>query len=1003
MGGGRAGIAQRIGAFVALFVVACGGTRTSPIASPDPAVTTSPSSCPEFSVAPSTPPGTTEAHRDLDQWLRILATQIDVDAPLMDDAARDAVAARNQHAQSRYDLGAPLDDGFRERVRARDADFRAEASRGGLFDANGGPIPAEAIRAGLVDEATPAIRRATESLSLRCTPYERAFHRSATDHRFDRNSCSRVRAGELVQRVGRTDDGQSLVRTGYSFGYVREPALGPPLESVAAIRALDAERTASTRFTRGAVLGRAFADLERPYGWGGQGGGLDCSSFVLDVLASFGIPMPRFSGDQADAGSYRLDIPAELPDDDRRALLDRANRHGLVLVHFPGHVMLYLGRDDAGTQMAIHAYAEYLEPCTAAEGSRSETVRTVDGVDVTTLELGRGTSRRSYLERMSSLTVFGAAPDAALARYVANRRAVAPPAAACVIEDEPSVVRSPRRPYAGGAMRLIWVGEHAPAETAVSLTRDDGRRIELEVERIDGPPYGLVARWPNAEAGLWTAWFGDGERRLACENILVEDARSPYVRPVTSARNAHTPELEALWSIFVRELFDYPIDDRTWPNLQELLRDPARNLLFDHFTADEESRIALEPDCADLPFVLRAYFAWKVGVPFAVRSCSRGGEGRPPACSSPTSNIEWIDEEGLEEGPPIEGFRRFATSVVANTVHSASLRTVPSSDATDLYPVPLTREALRPGTVYADPYGHVMMIVRWVPADEAHTGMLIAADAQPDGTIGRPRFWRGTFLFTPDTTEVGAGFKAFRPIERRGDHVRQTSNANLRHHAPVPYSTAQYEGDVDAFYDRVEALIDPQPLDPETRLVTLVEALHDSARRRTVSVDNAEAFVRTHPGQTIPMPLGVEIFQTEGAWEDYSTPSRDMRLLLALDTVLAFPDAVRRRPERFGLAPDEVDAAASRLRDRLERELAAKTFEYVGTGGVRTTLSLADLRARIHAFEVGYDPNDCPEVRWGAPEGSAERARCVRRAPNDQRARLESYRAWFRDRRRPVR
>ena len=40
----------------------------------------------------------------------------------------------------------------------------------------------------------------------------------------------------------------------------------------------------------------------------------------------------------------------------------------------------------------------------------------------------------------------------------------------------------------------------------------------------------------------------------------------------------------------------------------------------------------------------------------------------------------------------------------------------------------------------------------------------VGADAQPDGTIGRRRFWRGSFLFTPDTTDVGAGFKRFRPL-----------------------------------------------------------------------------------------------------------------------------------------------------------------------------------------------------------------------------------------------
>ena len=40
----------------------------------------------------------------------------------------------------------------------------------------------------------------------------------------------------------------------------------------------------------------------------------------------------------------------------------------------------------------------------------------------------------------------------------------------------------------------------------------------------------------------------------------------------------------------------------------------------------------------------------------------------------------------------------------------APARTPLSDDNTDYYPVPLTQETLRPGTVYADPYGHVLMI-----------------------------------------------------------------------------------------------------------------------------------------------------------------------------------------------------------------------------------------------------------------------------------------------------
>jgi hypothetical protein len=49
------------------------------------------------------------------------------------------------------------------------------------------------------------------------------------------------------------------------------------------------------------------------------------------------------------------------------------------------------------------------------------------------------------------------------------------------------------------------------------------------------------------------------------------------------------------------------------------------------------------------------------------------------------------------------------------------------------------------------------------------------------------------------------------------------------------------------------------------------------------------------------MPDGPAIFETSGAWEDFSTPSRDLRLLIAIDVVLRFPDRVARRLERYAM------------------------------------------------------------------------------------------------------
>ena len=40
-------------------------------------------------------------------------------------------------------------------------------------------------------------------------------------------------------------------------------------------------------------------------------------------------------------------------------------------------------------------------------------------------------------------------------------------------------------------------------------------------------------------------------------------------------------------------------------------------------------RLVIRPDCADLPYFLRAYFAFKMGLPFGYSKCTRGGGGEP--------------------------------------------------------------------------------------------------------------------------------------------------------------------------------------------------------------------------------------------------------------------------------------------------------------------------------------------------------------------------------------
>ena len=136
------------------------------------------------------------------------------------------------------------------------------------------------------------------------------------------------------------------------------------------------------------------------------------------------------------------------------------------------------------------------------------------------------------------------------------------------------------------------------------------------------------------------------------------------------------------------------------------------------------------------------------------------------------------------------------------------------------------------------------------------------------------------------------------------------------------------------------------------------------------------------------MPDGAAIFETTGAWEDFSTPSRDLRLLIAIDVVRGFPDRVARRPERYAMPKDKsVAEVQAELRNVLATELATRNFSYPRSDGSAWTLALKDVVDRAADLEIAYNPNDCVEFRWGAPPESDEAApaSATRRLPSTPR------------------
>jgi len=631
---------------------------------------------------------------------------------------------------------------------------------------------------------------------------------------------------------------------------------------------------------------------------------------------------------------------------------------------------------------------------------------------------------------------------------------------ACDDTAELAVLPSPIAPWQGAPLRVLVAAEK-PLEGELSLIAPDGTVAAKSRERHGGPPYSWFVEVSAPAAGTWHATLVPAAASAGCGAItrdIVVGAQKPPAPTkaegsVWQVRNSWNRTTENLYSAWIEKLFDAPLDaEPSWKAWHEVLRDRSRNVLFNYLGLGEDNvAVSLRPDCADFVYFLRAYFAFKLGLPFGYSNCSRGTGGSPPKCyqwfdiqhpeitrpapppeqaaaapapepepapapASPLMRLFSPAQPQAEQAAPLEpppappkpkpkqfgvagSFAEYLRAV-GDVVHSGSVRVAATDDNTDFYTVPLTQAALRPGVVYADPYGHVLMLVERVPETGGNAGVFLAVDAEPDGSVTRKRFWRGNFLFVHEPTLGSPGFKRFRPIVREANgSLRRVTNAEIAKNPQYgDFSLEQSQLSAEDFYDRMDDVMSPQPLDPVRAMEGAITSLEEQVKTRVTSIENGRKWQTSGRG-TADMPNGPAIFETNGAWEDFSTPARDFRLLIAIDVVRGYPDRVARRPDRYAIPPGKSMAdVKAELQSTLAAELAARKFSYTRSDGSAWTLSLKDMIDREASFEMAYNPNDCVELRWSAPEESEEASTCKLHAPAAQRAKMTEFRTWFRER-----
>jgi len=132
--------------------------------------------------------------------------------------------------------------------------------------------------------------------------------------------------------------------------------------------------------------------------------------------------------------------------------------------------------------------------------------------------------------------------------------------------------------------------------------------------------------------------------------------------------------METLYSAWIGALFNGCGEQSSWTALHVVTQDKDRNILFNYLSLGEDdptgkNSVIMQPDCADNPFFLRAYFAWKLGLPFGYHLCDRGYIGRNPKTG------QWITNESHNnKNQPVQAFNDFLRRM-KDGIHSGTART----------------------------------------------------------------------------------------------------------------------------------------------------------------------------------------------------------------------------------------------------------------------------------------------------------------------------------------
>jgi hypothetical protein len=442
-------------------------------------------------------------------------------------------------------------------------------------------------------------------------------------------------------------------------------------------------------------------------------------------------------------------------------------------------------------------------------------------------------------------------------------------------------------------------------------------------------------------------------------------------------------------------------------NVDDCLESPANPYRHRH------GYMRFRADCADFPYLFRAYYAWMNGLPFAYQNGVLPQSGWTRDIRYTRSGNRVVSRKSVpatQNGINANSIMVDLRSAISTGSYRHHAAANDQTHFTDMYSPVIDRDAIRPGTIVYDVNGHVVLV--WRVEDD---GRVLTLSAHPDNSVSRS-FYGRNFLRTHP--RLGTGFKEWRPIRLVGatrladgtlvgGHIEATPNQAIQNYSLMQYvgtdttetSTRALDqwrqasfarnGETLDYYHYVRATMARGNLvmEPVREIRSSMRSLCNDVRARKQAVD--AAILNGIDKVNAPGKLPQNIYGTFGYWEFYSTPSRDARLKTALkeqrDHVEALIEMHRQgastvRYEGNDLIGDLINA--------YDEESANCVTAYARSNGAPVRMTLDDVIGRV--YDLSFDPYQCIERRWGAKDPT-ELASCADGPAKDRWYRAQRF------------